>query len=310
MIDRISVLLVEDNLGDARLIREMLRDRTDFGSSYRVTHVETLRAAEAQLSLERFDIVLLDIHLPDSNGLDTLKSICNLNPEIPVIVLTGLSDHLLSIQAVSNGAQDYIPKNECNSRLLKRVIHYAIERQQAEEKLKYLAMHDVLTGLPNRGLLYDRLRYAFERSRRKAREGNARWKLAVMMLDLDNFKWINDHYGHESGDKVLQQVARRLESCLRHSDSIARWGGDEFVIVLEGVRDRSDCQAVNQKILDALNTPPLLEEKGTVLSATIGISLFPDDAEDFDSLLRDADRSMYSAKNLGKQSGVSRGLVA
>jgi diguanylate cyclase (GGDEF)-like protein/PAS domain S-box-containing protein len=190
------------------------------------------------------------------------------------------------------------------------LIYYAIERRQAEEKLFDLAMHDLLTGLPNRVLLYDRLHHAFERSRRKARDGNARWKLAVMMLDLDNFKGINDRYGHEAGDKALQQVARRLEACLRHSDSIARWGGDEFVIVLEGIRDRSDCQSVTQKILASLNTPPLFEEKGKALSATIGISLFPDDAEDFDTLLRYADQSMYSVKKPGNHPGRSGEIAA
>ncbi len=296
MIDRVHALLVEDNPGDARLIREMLAGRTVFGYSFAVTHAETLRAAEEQLSVNWFDIILLDLHLPDSTGLDTLTALSDISTRIPVIVLTGLSDDRLTAKAVSIGAQDYIPKSECNPQFLRRIIHYAIERKQAEERLRHLAMHDPLTGLANRALLYDRLARALQRSQRKEREISAKWKFAIMMVDLDNFKLVNDTLGHEAGDQTLQQVARRLESCLRQSDSIGRWGGDEFVVMLEGIRDRSDCTAVTRKISQALKTPPIPVGNDQFLSASVGISLFPDDGEDFDTLLRYADRAMYTSK--------------
>lgn len=296
MIDQVHVLLVEDNPGDARLTQEMLRRTTRFGYDFVISQVTSLDAAVLQLSTKKFDIVLLDLYLPDSTGLDTLRSLCDLNFQTPIVVLTGSSDYLLAFKAISAGAQDYIPKDECTPQLLTRTIHYAIERNQLEEKLKHLAMHDPLTGLPNRTLLYDRLARALQRSARKAREINEKCKVAIMMVDLDNFKTINDTYGHEAGDLALQQVARRLGSCLRHSDTVSRWGGDEFVILLEGIQDRPDCYSVSQKIYQTLYSPLIPVGEGVSLSASIGISLFPDDASDFDSLLRCADQAMYSSK--------------
>lgn len=297
MIERVHALLVEDNPGDARLIHEMLKHTEYSGAVYQVSRVETLRAAEDLIAAGRFDVILLDLQLPDSSGLDTLTSLHEACPQLPIVILTGLNDHEIAVQAVNSGAQDYLPKAECNTQLLTRIIHFAIERKQVEERLRHLAMHDTLTGLPNRALVYDRLGRALQRSQRKVREMNFKWKVAVMMVDLDNFKMVNDNYGHDAGDLLLQQVARRLESCLRQSDTVGRWGGDEFLVVLEGIQDRGDCESVSEKIVLALNSPPLLPAESRPLSASIGISLFPDEAEDFDALLRFADLSMYSAKN-------------
>ena len=297
MIERVHVLLVEDHPGDARLIREMLQHAQYFGVVYQLSRTETLRSAEEHVAGENFDVILLDLQLPDSSGLDTLTALYEVCPGIPIIVLTGSSDHQLALQAVNCGAQDYIPKEECNTQLLTRIIHFAIERKQVEERLRYLAMHDDLTGLPNRALLYDRLARAIQRSRRKMQETNIKWKIAIMMVDLDTFKMVNDNYGHDAGDILLQQVARRLESCLRQTDTVGRWGGDEFLIVLEGVQERADCEAVAEKILLALHSPPLLPPESSPVSASVGLSLFPDDAEDFNALLRTADQTMYEVKN-------------
>lgn len=299
MANLVRILLVEDNPRDARLIREMLSGGAGFGATYRLAHVESLGVAEKLLSQDRFDVILLDLNLPDSGGLDTLEHLNVLNPDTAIIVLTGLSDVHLTAQAVQKGAQDYLVKDELNNQLLMRVIHYAIERKRVQEQLKWQATHDPLTGLPNRALLYDRLAQATKRSLRLKQEADTKWKAAVMLMDLDNFKVINDTLGHEMGDIVPQHVARRLETCLRQSDTVARLGGDEFVLVIEGIQSHADCEAVAQKVVRAIENPPVLQGMNGSLDGSIGISIFPDDAEDFEKLIRYAYRAMYDAKRKG-----------
>ncbi|HLO29790.1 MAG TPA: GGDEF domain-containing response regulator [Anaerolineales bacterium] len=292
---RISLLIVEDHPGDARLIKEMLTGPAYFGMTFQLSHVEVLSAAIQACSDNHFDVVLLDLNLPDTTGLETLERLNELFPQIPIIVLTGLNDAELTMQSVQHGAQDFVTKEECTSQLLTRVIYYAIERKRIEAQLKHLATHDPLTGLPNRALFYDRLSQATNRTIRK-NTGGLNWKAAVMVMDLDHFKDINDNLGHESGDKVLSQLAPRLRACLRQSDTVARLGGDEFAFILEGIVDQADCMFVAQKILKALNEPAILEAGDYSLSASIGISIFPEDAQKIDLLIKYADQAMYAAK--------------
>jgi len=293
--ERIRVLLVEDNPGDARLIKEILAGPAYFGAAYQISHAATLNEAIEACSDKRFDILLLDLNLPDSSGLETLESLNGLFPRLPIIVLTGLNDTELTMQSVQHGAQDYITKEECTSQLLTRVIYYAMERKRIEARLKYLATHDFLTGLPNRALFYDRLNLATKRTIRR-NTGGLNWKAAVMVMDLDNFKQINDTLGHESGDKVLRELAPRLRGCLRQSDTVARMGGDEFAFVLEGILDQSDALFVGEKILRSLHEPPIPEAGLVPLHGSLGISLFPSDAEEIEALIKCADQAMYTAK--------------
>lgn len=291
----IRVLLVEDNPGDVRLIKEMLASPAYFGVTYQLSQVEILSVAVQMCSINPIDVILLDLNLPDSAGMETLQSLNGMFPQIPIIVLTGLNDAELTMQSVQHGAQDYVTKEECTSQLLTRVIHYAIERKRIEAQLKYLATHDFLTGLPNRALFYDRLGLATKRTIRK-NTGGLNWKAAIMVMDLDNFKQINDSLGHESGDKVLRELAPRLRASLRQSDTVARLGGDEFAFVLEGILNREDSICVAQKILKSLNEPAILSGDPYPLSASIGISIFPDHAENLELLIRYADKAMYAAK--------------
>ena len=168
------------------------------------------------------------------------------------------------------------------------------ERKSKEEEARFLAYHDTLTGLPNRRLLDDRLRQAlFAAQRRDAR-------VAVMMVDLDRFKQVNDALGHRAGDAVLREVAHRLTGCVRKADTLARHGGDEFVVVLSDLQMESDCQVVAEKILRTLETPFRVDGREFAIGASIGISLFPADAGDGEALLRNADVAMYRAKQLGE----------
>jgi diguanylate cyclase (GGDEF)-like protein/PAS domain S-box-containing protein len=167
-------------------------------------------------------------------------------------------------------------------------------RKAREEAVRFLAYHDSLTGLPNRRLLDDRLAQAIHLAQRRDR------KLAVMLIDLDDFKEVNDSLGHRAGDAVLREVAQRLALCVRKADTLARHGGDEFVIVVSDVQADADCRMVAEKVLRSLGAPLQVEGRALALGASLGISLFPTDAADGDALLRNADAAMYRAKQHGR----------
>jgi diguanylate cyclase (GGDEF)-like protein/PAS domain S-box-containing protein len=167
-------------------------------------------------------------------------------------------------------------------------------RMQAEEAVKFVAMHDALTGLPNRVMFHQRLSHALAQARRYER------RLAVLFIDLDRFKIINDTLGHESGDALLREVAKRLSDNLRASDTVARLGGDEFVVLVEQAGETQDLAGVAQKLIAALTAGFPLHEEEYHVTASIGISAFPDDGDDVQTLLKNADIAMYRAKEQGR----------
>ena len=164
------------------------------------------------------------------------------------------------------------------------------ERKRMENTIRRLAFHDYLTGLPNRLLLADRLQNAMEHARRR------KHALALLFLDLDNFKEVNDTHGHTIGDQLLIQVAERLQVLLRRSDTVARMGGDEFTIVLSEVKHAEDALATTQKILDELRKPYLIDHLKLQVSGSIGVAIYPRDGDDGETLLRKADKAMYQVK--------------
>jgi diguanylate cyclase (GGDEF)-like protein/PAS domain S-box-containing protein len=165
------------------------------------------------------------------------------------------------------------------------------KRKQIEMLLEYLAMHDPLTDLPNRQLFEDRLRHALDRAQRDQSK-----ILAVMMLDLDNFKEVNDVHGHACGDQVLKIVSQRLQNTLRKSDTAARMGGDEFALINEGVADLEGIRSIANKILQTISNPLEIEDQVFQLTASVGISVYSFNGEDVSALLRHADIAMYQAK--------------
>jgi len=168
------------------------------------------------------------------------------------------------------------------------------ERKATEERIRHLANHDALTGLPNRRLLEDRLQQAVGQARRK------QTMAAVMLVDLDGFKLVNDRFGHRMGDRVLAAVAARLRRCVRETDTVARMGGDEFVVVLSDQRNLEDSSTVAEKILSTVAEPIPLGGQTFEIGASIGISLYPRDGATADELLRQADVAMYQVKEAGK----------
>jgi diguanylate cyclase (GGDEF)-like protein/PAS domain S-box-containing protein len=170
------------------------------------------------------------------------------------------------------------------------------DRKASEEKVRYLAHHDVLTGLPNRSVAETRLQHAMQQSRRTGRP------LAVLFIDLDRFKTINDSLGHQTGDALLQHVAQRLGGCIRDADTVSRFGGDEFVVLLNGVTGSGEALQIAQRLRTSLGAPYLIDAIELNVSCSVGIAMFPDDAQDMDELMRHADAAMYEAKASGRDS--------
>jgi diguanylate cyclase (GGDEF)-like protein/PAS domain S-box-containing protein len=424
-----EVLLIEDNAGDARLLREMFNDQGSQRTE--LTHVESMGEAESYLADHAVDIVLLDLGLPDAQGLAAVRRAHAAAPRVPLVVLTGMDDEVLAAQALQEGAQDYLVKNQIDTygttRGLVRALRYAIERKILEEALfiekeraqvtlnsigdavactdmagnltflnvvaekltgwswveaegrpmadvfrildttnrevipnpmqlavernrashlpcnsilirrdgfeipiedsvapihdregrstgavivfrdvsaaramalqmAHSAEHDFLTGLPNRMLLNDRINQAIALAPRHAS------KVAVLFLDLDGFKHINDSLGHPIGDRLLPSIARRLVGCVRLSDTVSRQGGDEFVVLLSEVQNPEDVAITARRMLQVVAEVHSLEERDLHITTSIGVSVYPDDGLDADALIKNADTAMYQAKENGRQS--------
>ncbi len=172
-------------------------------------------------------------------------------------------------------------------------VNKAFVKVNTDKRLHYLATHDPLTRLPNRTLLFDRMQHAMSVSERRKK------LMGVMFIDMNNFKMVNDNFGHATGDKILIIIAERLQSCLRESDTVARLGGDEFVVLLEGIQSQQAITQAGQKILDYIVKPILIGEVTFSISASIGVSLYPWDSNKIETLLEYADEAMYRAKSKG-----------
>lgn len=420
-----TLLMVEDNPGDARLLREMFNEQSSHNT--KLKHVACMSEAEDYLADEWADIILLDLGLPDAQGLDAVRRTHTAAPRIPLVVLTGFDDETLAAQALQQGAQDYLIKGQIESRGLLRALRYAIERKAMEDALflekeraqvtlnsigdavictdiagnitflnivaekitgwswqeavgqpmsgvcrfldaisreaipdpmemavrqeqtvhlpsncilighegleipvedcispihnregevtgavivfrdvsakraialqmAHSAQHDFLTGLPNRMLLNDRIGQAIMSAPRH------KTKVAVLFLDLDGFKHINDSLGHSVGDKLLQSVAKRLADCVRGSDTVSRQGGDEFVVLLSEVTQSTDVAMTARRMLQAVAETHSLDQHDLHVNASIGLSIYPDDGLDAETLIKNADTAMYQAKGDGRQS--------
>ena len=286
-----TVLLIEDNPGDARLIREMLQEEP--ASAFRLDCADRLARGLETLARGEVAVVLLDLSLPDSLGLETFAKVYAHSPKIPIIVLTGNDDQALALAAVKSGAQDYLVKGKIDRELLLRAMQYSIERKRYQEELERQANYDGLTGLPNRHLLNDRLRQAVfaQRSPRS---------ISVVFIDLDHFKVINDSLGHNAGDEVLRHVAERLRLAVRDGDTVARIGGDEFVLILaDQTREDVIFRAMN-RIIAKVSEPLRIGNREFNITCSAGISVHPQDGADVETLLQNADAAMYRAKAHGR----------
>ena len=296
----IKILLIEDNPDTKLLLQdELLSDNGNI--EYSLQCVERLSMGIEYINNnEGLDVILLDLLLPDSQGMDTLSRIQSVTQDIPVIVLSNHDDESFAVKTVQMGAQDYLVKERVDRNVLARAIRYAIERhqmikklEQAQGELQKIARYDSLTGLSNRNFFYEQLDNLIERVRRENK------LMAVMFLDLDNFKPVNDEHGHSVGDLLLQSVAKRITSCLRKNDIAARLGGDEFIIAYDTSGNEESLAIAAQRIIEVISDVYILSGQELKISASIGVSVYPKDGVDMDVLIKNADTAMYSTKEDG-----------
>jgi diguanylate cyclase (GGDEF)-like protein len=293
----LRVLIVEDSENDAELLLSELRR-----GGYEPTHerVETAKAMSAALDRQVWEIAFGDYSMPHFNGVAALKLLRARELDLPFLFVSGTIGEDIAVEAMKNGANDYIMKGN-----LKRLLP-AVDRElkeaggrrehrQAEETIRYLAYYDSLTGLPNRASLLDRLRQAISDSQRDKKS------VALLLMDLDHFKEVNDTLGHHRGDRLLQEVGSRLQTALRPSDVVARLGGDEFVVMLP-LSGSGDAVLVAQKVMTALEPPFIIEGLPVAVEASIGIAIYPDHGPTPDDLMQRADVAMYAAKQSGSGS--------
>lgn len=264
--------------------------------------LESAKAAPRLESREGWDLVLLGVE-DEARALEDLRRLRAYRDAVPILALLDPDAARLETRLRKEGVHEcLLVRSEGISfgELLARVVRNTMDRQrlvsgleQARRLGMHLAHHDTLTDLPNRILFRSRLAQLIAQARRSMRS------LAVLFLDLDRFKYINDTLGHDVGDVLLQAVGKRLESCIRESDTIARRGGDEFTVILDGIHRGQDAAAVARKILDALSHPFAIEGHELFVGASIGISLFPADGADVETLIKHADIAMYRAKARG-----------
>ncbi len=289
--DRTPVILVADDDPSIRLLLRHVMEQC----GYHV--VEVSNGVEAVASAVRHvpDLILMDAVMPDMDGFRATEEIMKI-PQcqaISVLMATSLDDDESVSRAFDVGACDYITK-PFNWSVLKHRVTRMLLAADAERKIRHIAYHDSLTGLPNRMLFIDRVEQAISRALREDTQ------FALLFIDIDHFKVINDSMGHAAGDQLLNVVASRLQNMLRKSDTIARPGGDEFTIIIENLQEAEWVATVANNILRRLEVPVEINNRQVHVGGSIGIALFPQDGESFGTLLKNADTAMYKAKELGR----------
>lgn len=293
----ISILLVEDDEDDIYLVRSMLKN--DEQKDYEIDTCNSLSTAISALENKSYSVVLLDLGLQDCEGLETLVQLSGLNLHYPIVVLTGANDPLLGERAIKMGAEDYLPKQNMSTFLLSRSISHSIERHRLLIMLRKQAEIDVLSGLANRLVLFRTLDMLIEQMDRNSSN------LAVALIDLDGFKQVNDNLGHKAGDELITKVGSCLNNKLRKTDLAARYGGDEFVLVIVNYADELELKKIleNKHAMLLKAVEKIDSEKPDTGDIKVGVSmgvaqwekgLTPQD------LLSIADKRMYKSKQKGE----------
>lgn len=294
-----SLLIVEDNPADMTLYIRLLED-LDHGFEH-IECLSTIKDATEWLeSTHPPTCCLLDFNLPDGSAISLLESLHTDNglPKCPVIIITGQEDTKNAVQLLKLGAQDYVVKDELTSHVLLRTIQNAVSNWQLSKQLEIMALYDSLTGLTNRGLFLEKLEQAFNESKRYQHS------FCLCLIDLDRFKSINDIYGHQAGDCVLQVVAEKMLSHTRGTDVAGRLGGDEFALLLPETDEKS-AHMVIKKLLQAMTTEVTWNNSNIPISPSIGMTMYSSDAEDFKKLIQEADVALYRAKSRGRAQYVA-----
>ncbi len=307
------VMLIDDQALVANRVKDLLKNDPDITLHY----CQDPTTAIAQALKIKPTVILLDLVMPNIDGLTLCRVFRDTQEvtDIPIVMLSANDDGQTKAHSFTSGANDYLVKLPEQTEFVARIRYHSKsyiikqERDEAYEalcqskvaleavnvRLQQMAHQDELTQLPNRPLLLDRLAMALAQAKRNKQY------ISVLFLDLDDFKQVNDLYGHQAGDDVLKTVAQRMLTCVRETDTVARLGGDEFAIVLAELNKPLSVAAVAEKIIHITSAPIMLTgDRQCEIGVSIGISIFPDDAREIDRLLAYADHAMYESKRGGK----------
>jgi len=292
------ILLVDDHEENLDLLGQVLR----LGGYTSVALTSNPREVCDLHRKNHYSLILLDLEMPGMDGFEVMEDLKQIELEagnyLPVLAIT--ANHAHKLRALESGAKDFISKPFDSPEMLRRVYNLLEvrllhdETRSQQKMLAALALQDPLTGLANRRLLLDRMSVALSQARR------SNGSMAVMYLDLDGFKEINDTLGHGAGDILLKAVATRLTGSVRAEDTVARLGGDEFVMTLRNVHGAVDAAAMAAKVIEALSQPYHIEGRIVRVTASAGLAIYPNDDKDAETLLKSADSALYEAKRAGK----------
>jgi diguanylate cyclase (GGDEF)-like protein len=296
----LNALIVEDSENDTQLlVRELHRG----GYEPLFARVDTPEAMSSKLARQSWDIVFADFTMPRFGAFDALALLHKTGLDLPFIIVSGTIGEDRAVMAMKAGAHDYILKG--NLKRLVPVVERELresrarhERRRAEDTIRRLAYFDPLTDLPNRFHFREQAQHAVETARKENRP------VALLLMDLDRFKEVNDTLGHRYGDHLLQQVGMRLRSALFEPDVVGRLGGDEFGILLPRLSAADDVNLVIRKLLGVLEAPFMIEEVPIAVETSIGVALAPEHTSDADGLLQRADVAMYLAKQTGSSYAI------
>jgi diguanylate cyclase (GGDEF)-like protein len=293
----LKILLVEDNSVDAELLLKTVANAPGFELTWSVvSHLG--KALELLDRREHFDVLVLDLSLPDSQGLQTVERAQAAAPGVPIVVLSGMDDETIGLNAVRAGAQDYVIKGRMAGEVLLRTLRYAVERQRLQSQILSLALTDILTDLYNRRGF---MTLAAQQLKSLGRTREIIF-LYLILVDVDNLKHLNDTYGHAAGDRALVDTAQILRQTFRGSDIIARLGGDEFVVMAASTNDTSAESFLARLQTNAEAHNAQIEQPHFTLSAG-AVLVEEENRGDIDKLMRRADDAMYEHKKSKKRKG-------
>lgn len=284
----VRLLLIEDNLGDTELIKYYIDDMV--GVNVELTSVRRLEDALRSIEDNQYDLIFSDLSLPDSSGELTVKKLLQKADDIPIVVLTGNDSYELGIRLLNDGVHDFIVKEDLNTRILFKTMHYVIEKNKMLKTIEELAYKDSLTGLYNRtGFLRE-----FEKQIINAESSNQR--IALMYFDLDSFKHINDIMGHSFGDEVLTIFSKRIKNKMSSDYTFSRIGGDEFIILVPTFDEYCIIDKIINELFSVFSNPMIVDQQVINISMSVGVSLYPEHADNSEDLIKYADIAMYKAK--------------
>jgi len=284
----IKILFIDREHGEFLLIADLLSHVRNV--NYDLVWCDQLELAAPQILSNEFDVVLLDFYWGDLSARDLLNTVKVQANKTPIVIMTDEMEIEVDRDVIRTGASDYLIKGQIDYQLLERTLRYAIQRKQTEMHLARLAHYDQLTDIPNRILFRDRLEHVIHLANRD------KTSFALLFIDLNGFKQVNDTFGHDAGDAIIRICAERLSACMRRSDSVARMGGDEFTLLLSHIDNHTDVAHIAEKIIALLSEPADINGYEVAVGCSIGIAIYPQAGRDADTLLKNADMAMYKAK--------------